>query len=58
MQIMLHDRLLKEIRQDIPPFHTYNHVQALNIPTHQVGIETLGHISHDNSSQLILKKVE
>ena len=49
--------VLKEIRHDMPSFHTYNHVQALTTPTHKLDIETLGHISCDNSSQLILKKV-
>jgi hypothetical protein len=41
----------------MPSVHTYNHVQALTTPTHKVDIATLGHISCDNSSQLILKKV-
>jgi hypothetical protein len=57
MQIIFHDRLLKEIRHDMPSFHTYNPVQALTTLTHKVDISTLGHISCDNSSQLILKKV-
>ena len=57
MQIIFHDRFLKAIRHDMPSFHAYNHVQALTAPTHEVDIATLGHISCDNSSHLILKKV-
>jgi hypothetical protein len=55
MQIIFHDRFLKEIRHDMPSFHTYNQVQALTASTHKVDIATPGHISCDNSSQSILK---
>ena len=41
----------------MPSFCTYDHVQALTIPTHKVDIATEGHISCDNFSQLTLLKV-